>query len=124
MYFDAAAAGTATLRVLVAPNKDTSVVRANLNLQLTVTASDGTTTLYTTSGVGIGPMSVNLAAAGRYYITLNPVGSGDPATTGYSTYGSRGQYELLVTYPVDGTVSSPPPSPSPSVSFRNGGRPV
>jgi len=69
------------------------------------------TALSTVSGVGAGPVSVTLPAAGRYFITLNPVGSGDPVTTGYSTYGSRGQYELLVTYPSNGGSKTPRTKP-------------
>lgn len=39
------------------------------------------------------------AAAGTYYLEIDGVGSGDPATTGYSDYGSLGQYFIWGTVP-------------------------
>jgi len=72
--------------------------------------------LDTASGVGISPLSVSLPAAGTYYVTLRPVGAGNPPTDGYSTYGSRGQFELRVAYPVP-RASSPSPSVSPVFSW-------
>ena len=38
-------------------------------------------------------------AAGQYYITVEGVGKGDPTTTGYSDYGSLGQYQITGTAP-------------------------
>lgn len=41
-------------------------------------------------------------AAGTYYIKISGVGFGDPASTGYSSYGSLGAYSI------DGTLLQPP----------------
>ncbi len=39
-------------------------------------------------------ISTTLAAAGTYYLKIDGVGKGDPLTTGYSDYGSLGQYSI------------------------------
>lgn len=43
--------------------------------------------------------SVTLPAAGTYYLSVQGTGKGDPLTTGYSNYGSVGQYGLSATVP-------------------------
>ena len=43
--------------------------------------------------------SVTLPAAGTYYLSVQGTGKGDPLTTGYSNYGSVGQYALSATVP-------------------------
>lgn len=94
----AASSGPITVRLLgVAPWG--TVPRSNLNATVTVRNAQGTV-LAAASGVGVGPLTVNAAAAGVYYIMVAPTGAGNPLTTGYSAYGSIGQYELVVTYPV------------------------
>jgi hypothetical protein len=40
-----------------------------------------------------------LPSAGAYYIAVSGSASGDPSATGYSTYGSLGQFSLTATYP-------------------------
>ncbi len=39
-------------------------------------------------------ISTTLATAGTYYLKIDGVGKGDPRTTGYSDYGSLGQYSI------------------------------
>lgn len=58
------------------------------------------------------PFTVTLPQAGTYYILIKGAGLGD-LTTGYSNYGSRGQYQVVATYP---TGAAPPPPPPPAVS--------
>jgi len=41
----------------------------------------------------------NVARSGRYFLTVEGVGSGDPRTNGYSDYGSVGQYFIQGTVP-------------------------
>ncbi len=41
----------------------------------------------------------NTFAAGTYYLEIDGVGSGDPLTTGYTDYGSLGQYFISGTVP-------------------------
>jgi hypothetical protein len=42
-------------------------------------------------------LTANLPASGTYYVKLDGVGFGDPATNGYSDYASTGAYALTVT---------------------------
>jgi PKD repeat protein len=51
-------------------------------------------------------LTVNLPAAGTYYVSVQGVGKGDPLTTGYTDYGSLGLYALAVSAPT-GSGSSP-----------------
>jgi len=44
-------------------------------------------------------------ASGTYYVSVANTGSGAPATTGYSNYGSLGYYTISGTVPSSGTVS-------------------
>ena len=46
-------------------------------------------------------VSFNLPSAGTYYVIVEGVGFGNPLNTGYSDYGSVGQY------PVGGSVTRP-----------------
>jgi hypothetical protein len=51
------------------------------------------------------------AAAGTYYVQIAGVGSGDPATNGYSNYGSIGNYHLEVTG-CNGALGQAPSAPT------------
>ena len=51
-------------------------------------------------------LTYTLTAAGTYYVSVEGVGKGDPLTTGYTDYGSVGQYVVSVT--TQSTVSQPP----------------
>jgi PKD repeat protein len=51
-------------------------------------------------------LTANLATAGTYYVTVDGVGKGDPSTTGYSDYGSIGQYTISGT--TQASASLPP----------------
>ena len=51
-------------------------------------------------------LAANLTAAGTYYVSIDGVGKGDPLTTGYTDYGSIGQYTVTVT--TQATASQPP----------------
>lgn len=44
-------------------------------------------------------LNVTLPAAGTYYLLVMGVGTGDPLGTGYSDYGSVGQYRIKATVP-------------------------
>ncbi len=49
-----------------------------------------------------------VASAGTYFLSLSGTGKGDPLGTGYTDYGSLGQYSVALTIQADGT---PPPPP-------------
>lgn len=121
----AAVAGTATLSAaVVAPMA--GAARANLVPQLTVYDAGSRVIATITApatdavtGLNVPPTTVNLPAAGIYFVAVTGVAAlGMP-----SSYGSRGQYELTAVYTpcIDcnsmAPVTSPaPPSPSPSPS--------
>jgi len=51
-------------------------------------------------------LTANITAAGTYYVSVDGVGKGDPLGTGYTDYGSVGQYLVSVT--TQATASQPP----------------
>ncbi len=78
----------------------------NLDVQLdlldsggTVVASDNPAAAYVNRDLATG-LSATIATnvpAGSYFLRVDGVGTGDPANTGYSDYGSLGAYALAVT---------------------------
>jgi PKD repeat protein len=75
-------------------------------------------------------VSTTLPSAGTYYLSVRGVGKGDPLTTGYTNYGSLGQYALTGTVqsstagqpPVAAITASPPSGTAPlTVSFSADG---
>ena len=78
----------------------------NLDVQLdlldssgTVVASDNPASTYVSADVATG-LSATIATsvpAGSYFLRVDGVGTGDPANTGYSDYGSIGAYALALT---------------------------
>lgn len=73
-------------------------VGANLDVHATI--SDATGVIAESNPSGRVAAAFSLAAApGTYYLTVRGTGMGDPATVGYSAYGSIGQYSVtgLVT---------------------------
>jgi hypothetical protein len=92
--------------------------RSNLDMLITLFDTAGTTIATinppgtsTTNGLGAAAVSINLPAAGTYYISVSGSGPGG-ASTGYTSYGSLGQFGITVTYPA----AAPPPGVSPSPS--------
>lgn len=47
-------------------------------------------------------LSYQAPAAGTYYLEVAPTGNGDPATSGYSSYGSVGYYRLSASFATAG----------------------
>lgn len=102
-------AGIASIQILTVPVWGTAP-RSNLNMTLTITNATNNV-MGSRSGTGISSFSVSIPAAGYYYLWIKGTGMGiATSNTGYSDYGSRGQYQVLMTYPVS---STPAPSPSP-----------
>lgn len=65
---------------------------------------------------GMNALATLPAATGTYYLRLNGVGQGNPATSGWSDYGSLGQYRLTATGcpvgqpPTTAPATTPPPT--------------
>lgn len=95
MFAIASGAGTASISVSPAARSP------NLDALLELRNSAGTL-LASANPVDALPASltVTLPAAGTYYVSVQGTGKGDPLTTGYSKYGSLGQYALAATVPV------------------------
>ncbi|MDC8759890.1 PKD domain-containing protein [Janthinobacterium fluminis] len=62
-------------------------------------------------------LSVNLAQAGTYYLSVKGAGYGEPLKTGYSNYGSIGQYSIAGTAAL---VVFAPPVAAPKASVSAG----
>jgi PKD repeat protein len=93
-----AGAGSATLTL-------TPAVRSpNLDVLVTLRDSAGTA-LATVNPVDAvnASVTITLPAAGSYYVFVQGTGKGDPKATGYSSYGSVGQYALSASYPTAGS---------------------
>lgn len=95
MFAIASGAGTASISVSPAARSP------NLDALLELRNSAGTL-LASANPVDALPASLTatLPAAGTYYVSVQGTGKGDPLTTGYSKYGSLGQYALAATVPV------------------------
>ena len=84
-----AGAGTVTLNVATAARSS--------NLDLLIELRDAAGSLLASANpIDALPatLSYNAALAGTYYLTVQGVGKGDRLTTGYSDYGSLGQYAI------------------------------
>jgi len=97
----AASAGAVTVNVATAARSP--------NLDVVVELRDaGNTLLATANPTEALPavLATSLPTTGTYYVMVRGTGKGDPATTGYSAYGSLGMYSVAVNSTV--TVAQPP----------------
>jgi len=83
-------------------NLATPTRQPNLDIQATLyNSSGGTVATANPSGL---PASLSATlAAGTYYLAVTGVGYADPATNGYSSYGSLGSYAITGTVPSSST---------------------
>lgn len=87
-------------------NLNISPFQRGPNLDILAQLYDASDNLITSSNP-TGSLEANLSAdvsAGTYFLKITGAGQGDPASTGYSDYGSLGQYTI------SGQVVEPPPS--------------
>lgn len=115
-----AGAGTASVSVAVLTPYG-SQSRANLDVELIVLTSSGAQLASPSPAAGLAAStSVSLPTAGEYVVGVRGTGHSSPSVDGYSAYGSLGQYDITVTFPVPPTAVPSPspevPSPSPSPS--------
>lgn len=116
--------GTAQINMAI------SEVSGNLHALVTVYNSGGSvvTNLESVDSSTAGVQGVALSVPvvdGQYFVSITGKGSGDPLSTGYSSYASLGQYVLSLTNPPgSGTVVSAPPQPyGVNLGVLNGGNP-
>jgi hypothetical protein len=103
----AGASGTITATVAVTPS-NAAFMRANFDARLTlinaatmatVTQAEPSTANGATDATMGATLTANNLAAGAYFLSVRSVALGDRLTTGYSSYGSVGQYTLTATAP-------------------------
>jgi len=88
-----------------AGNIDLSVVPASRspNADLVLTLSDASGRVLATQNALNAldaRLSVNVPSQGTYFLEVRGTGQGDPATTGYSSYGSTGSFRVSANYPI------------------------
>ena len=119
-----AGAGQATFTVSTTP------VSPNLDVKLDVRAADGTlvASINPASGssnydapFGLAASTTLSLAAGTYTLFVDGVAFGDPLSTGYSDYGSLGNYRISATV---APTSGQPPTALVSASVTSGVAPV
>ena len=96
-----AAPGTVTVNVSPAPRGP--------KLDIVATLRNGAGTVLATSNPTESlpaALTASITTSGTYYVSVDGVGKGDPLATGYTDYGSLGQYTVSVT--AQATVSQPP----------------
>jgi hypothetical protein len=72
------------------------------------------------ASLGTKGVSFNLNVSnGKYYVSIAGVGTGNPVTTGYSSYASLGQYTLAITNPPGTATVISSPKPPYGTSFTN-----
>jgi hypothetical protein len=69
-----------------------------------------------TTAAAVGATFNLMLAGGTYYLRIKPVGYGDPVSTGYSAYGSAGNYVILGSITPRTTLLVPTAVLTPSVS--------
>lgn len=94
----AAGAGSATISVSPAARS------ANLDAWIGLRDAAGTLLANVNPADALNAgVTVTLPAAGTYYLSVQGTGKGDPLTTGYSGYGSLGQYAVAASFPTPGS---------------------
>lgn len=111
-----AAAGTMSVAVNPAARS------ANLDVLLEVRNAAGTVLASANPPDALAAsLSYTVPAAGTYYIAVQGTGKGDPLTTGYTNYGSLGNYAVTVTA---ATSSNQPPVASLTATPTSGTAPL
>lgn len=89
------------VNLTISPGISFPAVNVYPDLNISATLRNSSNTVIAASdpaGIAAAAFNINLAA-GTYYITIDGVGEGDPATTGYSDYASLGSYTISGTLP-------------------------
>ena len=101
--------GAGTAQITATPSE------RGANLHILLSVYDGGGILITNADVaddanGVHPVAFSLVlGSGTYYVSVGGIGSGDPLTTGYTEYGSLGQYSLTISVPSSGSWLPMPP---------------
>lgn len=97
---------------------------SDLDIKAELLDSSGTV-LVANDPAGLSSSITTTVSAGTYFLRIDGVGSGDPATTGYSDYGSLGEYIITGTIPSgSGTPSNQLPSARATATPTSGTSPL
>jgi PKD repeat protein len=96
-----AAAGSISLTIK-GPGPDT-----NLDLKAELLNATGDVLQASDSTSALNASVAATVQAGTYYLRIDGVGSGEPLSTGYSDYGSIGNYLITGSFPTSGTKQAP-----------------
>ena len=97
MFGFPAAAGSVTVAL------NTAARSPNLDAQIQLLNAAGTVLASANPVDALGAsLSFTLPAAGTYFVSVRGVGMGDPLSTGYTNYGSLGNYAVTVTAATSG----------------------
>jgi PKD repeat protein len=99
-----------------APDTNVDLKAELLNASNSIIASSDSTSAYSAT------LSTTVGG-GTYYVRLSSVGVGDPASTGYSSYGSIGNYLITGTIPTGG-VNQPPTAVAGATTTTSGTAPL
>jgi PKD repeat protein len=103
MFSFTAAAGTVNIGV------STAARSANLDALIELRNSAGTVLAIANPVDALnGTLSVTVPSTGTYFVSVTGTGKGDPLTTGYTNYGSLGNYAVQVTAGAVATGAQPP----------------
>jgi len=81
---------------------------ANADLVLSLVNGAGTVLAASSPTTSLGAaISYQIPVAGTYYIKVSATGLGSPTTTGYSNYGSRGNYRVVSAFQAAGMAPTP-----------------
>lgn len=95
-------AGAGTVNVVLSP----AARAANLDLLISLRNSAGTVLASANPATALNAsLTATVPASGTYYVTVEGAGSGNPKQTGYSDYGSVGNYALAANFQAPGNVA-------------------
>lgn len=95
----------------------------NLDIKAELLNSSGTV-LQSSDPAGMASSLAMTVNAGTYYVRVSGVGAGDPLSTGYSTYGSVGNYLITGSFPSAGSSTAQAPKAVATVSSTSGTAPL
>jgi PKD repeat protein len=108
-----------------------SALRGNLDVLAELRDANGVLVASANPPTALAATISTTVSAGTYYLSVDGVGAGDPVTTGYSDYGSVGEYHVKGTYadtgggsfaPVAAMTAAPTSGTAPlAVSFDGSG---
>ncbi len=127
MFSLSTAAATLNVSLVAAPpspNLDARLDLLNSAGTVIATSDPLTGSTATEAAAGMGASLSATVAAGTYYVRIDGTGFGNPASGGYSDFGSVGRYSLAVTGHVPNGVTNQPPTAVAAATPASGPAPL